>query len=92
MTGFTLLRRMHPLRRDNKGMAVVELGLVMPVLMFLLMGAIDMSRFITGRMDLEKAAQPAVLERRSPSGQGACGQIRIEEGQGQVREDDGDAD
>ena len=58
MTGLAKMKRLsRRLIRDTGGMAFVELALVAPVLLLLLLGAIDMSRLISARIDLEQAAQ-----------------------------------
>ncbi len=52
-------KHLSPIRliRNQDGMAFIELAMVLPVLMVLLLGAIDMSRLISARMDMEQAAQ-----------------------------------
>lgn len=45
------------LARDERGTAYIELAMVVPVLLLLLLGSIDMSRLISTRIDLEQAAQ-----------------------------------
>ncbi|MCT2398234.1 TadE/TadG family type IV pilus assembly protein [Novosphingobium mangrovi (ex Huang et al. 2023)] len=42
---------------DRKGAAVMELGLVLPVLLFMIAGMIDVSRFVCATIDVEQAAQ-----------------------------------
>ena len=45
------------LRRDNSGVALVEMALSMPLLMLLCLGMIDVSRLVAAKIDLEQAAQ-----------------------------------
>ena len=55
---FAALRRLPlALVRDTRGLAFVEMAFVVPVLLLLLLGAIDMSRLISARIDIEQAAQ-----------------------------------
>jgi len=42
--------------RDEKGTGALELGLALPMLLLLLAGMIDMSRFVSARIDVEQAA------------------------------------
>ncbi|WP_067736606.1 TadE/TadG family type IV pilus assembly protein [Novosphingobium naphthalenivorans] len=42
---------------DRKGAAVVELGLVLPVILFLFAGIVDVSRYVCAKIDVEQAAQ-----------------------------------
>jgi Flp pilus assembly protein TadG len=43
--------------RDQAGIAAVELAAVLPALLLLLIGMVDMSRMIALRLDVEQAAQ-----------------------------------
>ncbi len=43
--------------KDCRGAAVIELGLALPVLLLLLVGMIDASRFVAATIDVEQAAQ-----------------------------------
>lgn len=45
------------LAADQRGTSFIELAFLMPVLLMLLLGSVDMSRMISARMDLEQAAQ-----------------------------------
>lgn len=45
------------LAHDQSGTSFIELAFLMPVLLLLLLGSVDMSRMISTRMDLEQAAQ-----------------------------------
>ncbi|MXP41498.1 hypothetical protein GRI75_07555 [Altererythrobacter soli] len=45
------------IRSDTAGVAVTELALVLPVLLLLLLGMIDVSRMFAARLALEQAAQ-----------------------------------
>lgn len=42
---------------DRGGASAIELAVVLPVLLLLLFGTIDLSRMVAGRLDLEQAAQ-----------------------------------
>lgn len=48
---------LRSIRSDQRGAGLIELGLVMPVLLLLLLGTIDVSRAVAARLDLEQAAQ-----------------------------------
>lgn len=48
---------MRRLVSDQTGAGILELALVLPVLLVLLVGAIDLSLFISAKLDLEQAAQ-----------------------------------
>lgn len=45
------------LRRDERGVALVEMALSVPLLMLLCLGMIDVSRLVAAKLDLEQAAQ-----------------------------------
>ncbi len=49
--------RLTSLAADERGTSYIELALIMPFLLLLLLGSVDMSRMISTRMDLEQAAQ-----------------------------------
>lgn len=48
------------LRRDDRGVALVEMALSLPLLMLLCLGMIDISRLVTSKIDLELASQQTV--------------------------------
>ena len=50
------------LRRDRRGTSILELGLVLPILMVVLLGLIDVASLYSARMSLQQAAARA-LER-----------------------------
>jgi Flp pilus assembly protein TadG len=54
------MRLAGPLRADEAGNSVVELGLVLPIMATLLMGAIDISRAVSAKTALEQAAQRTI--------------------------------
>ena len=47
---------MRALRRDERGVSVVELGLVAPVIAFLIIGMTDIARGFASKLNLEQAA------------------------------------
>lgn len=53
----TCRRLLRSIRRDDAGTSFMELAFILPFLLLLLLGSIDMSRMISTRMDLEQAAQ-----------------------------------
>lgn len=53
----SILTRLGRLRGDIRGTGIMELGLALPILMLLLVGAADISRLVATRIDLEQAAQ-----------------------------------
>lgn len=46
-----------PVTRDERGVSAIELGVSLPILMMLTVGAVDLSNLISARLDLEQAAQ-----------------------------------
>jgi len=50
------LHRLTRLSSDNRGTGALELALALPMLMMLLVGMIDISRYIANRIDVEQAA------------------------------------
>jgi hypothetical protein len=48
---------MKALIRDERGVSAVELGISLPILLMLTVGAVDVSNLISARLDLEQAAQ-----------------------------------
>lgn len=42
---------------DDDGLALLEMALILPVLLLLIMGTIDLSRIVAAGLDLEQAAQ-----------------------------------
>ena len=48
------------LRRDERGAALVEMGLAAPVLAFLLIGMVDLSRGYSAKLQLEQIAQRTI--------------------------------
>ena len=53
----TLMRKTAGLAKDARGVGIIELALGLPIMLVLLVGMIDASRFIAARIDLEQAAQ-----------------------------------
>lgn len=45
------------LARDERGLSAVELGISLPILVMLTVGAVDVSNLVSARLDLEQAAQ-----------------------------------
>ena len=43
--------------RDERGVSAVELGVSLPILVMLTVGAVDVSNLVSARLDLEQAAQ-----------------------------------
>jgi hypothetical protein len=52
-----MLNRQLGIRSDTEGVAIVELALVLPILLLLLLGTIDVSQMFASRLALEQAAQ-----------------------------------
>lgn len=58
---------LYRLRRDERGLAAVEMGLVAPVLLFLTAGVADVSQMVARTIDLQQAAvQTAALAMAQP--------------------------
>ena len=71
MRTLSILKFARRLRRDDKGVALVEMAMSLPLLMLLCLGMIDISRLVTAKIDLEQAAQRTtdfVLAKRPSSG------------------------
>lgn len=49
--------RLVNLARDERGLSAVELGVSLPILVMLTVGAVDISNLVSARLDLEQAAQ-----------------------------------
>jgi len=50
---------LNRLLHDSKGTSMIELAIVFPVLLALMLGMVDISRFVAARLDAEQAAQRA---------------------------------
>lgn len=58
MSALTHIRRgLAGIGRDRRGLATIELALVLPVLLLMMLGTIDYSQIVAARLDLEQAAQ-----------------------------------
>jgi Flp pilus assembly protein TadG len=62
------LHMMHPVRRRARGQSIVELAMILPVMLFLLLGAVDYAQVLSAEQRLENAAHVATLRLlRQPS-------------------------
>jgi hypothetical protein len=52
---------MHPVRRGARGQSIVELAMILPVVLFLLLGAVDYAQVLSAEQHLENAAHVATL-------------------------------
>ena len=50
------LGALRGLRRDRRGASILELGLVLPILMVVMLGLIDVASLFSARMSLQQAA------------------------------------
>ena len=74
MTRLSILRLARALKRDERGVALVEMAMSIPLLMLLCLGMIDISRLVAAKIDLEQAAQRTtdfVLAKRPVDGRTA---------------------
>jgi Flp pilus assembly protein TadG len=55
-----MMNRLHTLIRDERGNSLVEMGIMLPVFSALLIGATDIARAYSMKMDLEQAAQRSI--------------------------------
>lgn len=55
-----MLHRLRTWIKDERGTSVIELGIAAPVLSFMLIGVVDVTRAITAKFALERAAQSAI--------------------------------
>jgi Flp pilus assembly protein TadG len=55
------LQMMHPVRRRARGQSIVELAMILPVALFLLLGAVDYAQVLSAEQRLENAAHVATL-------------------------------
>jgi Flp pilus assembly protein TadG len=53
-------RFLNRLRRDNRGVAIIELALYAPILATMTIGVVDMSNAFSRKLALEQAAQRAI--------------------------------
>jgi hypothetical protein len=51
------LRLLRALAADERGLSVIELAIALPILLMLLLGAMDVSQMITAKLNMEQAAQ-----------------------------------
>lgn len=51
------LRQLRSILANDEGVALIELALILPILLLLIMGTIDLSRLVAAGLDLEQAAQ-----------------------------------
>lgn len=73
MTHGILIPTLRRLRHDDRGVGLLELALVAPILMLLCLGMVDISRLVSTKIDLEQAAQRTTdfaLSRRPTSSDG----------------------
>lgn len=71
MPNISILKIARSLKRDEQGVALVEMAMSIPLLMLLCLGMIDISRLIAAKIDLEQAAQRTtdfVLAKRPTDG------------------------
>ncbi len=55
-----MTRRLLSLARDERGASIIEMAMILPVLLTLLVGMVDISRAYSARLQLEQAAQRAI--------------------------------
>lgn len=55
-----MIKRFKKLLRDQRGNALIELGLVFPLLGTMVVGMVDISRGYSARLQLEQAAQRSI--------------------------------
>ena len=55
-----MIRKLRNLRSDERGTALIEMGLATPFLAAVLMGMVDISRAYSERLQLEQATQRAI--------------------------------
>ena len=55
-----MIRRVEPLARDERGAALIEMALALPVLAGLLIGMVDISRAYSAKLQLEQSAYRAI--------------------------------
>lgn len=55
-----MIRLLHQLRRDEKGNSFLELGIALPIMTAILLGAVDISRAVAERLAIEQAAQRTI--------------------------------
>lgn len=55
-----MIRRLRTLFRDERGASLIELGLALPILSFMLLGMVDMARGFAAKLKLEQAAQSTI--------------------------------
>lgn len=55
-----MIRRLLTLARDERGASIIEMALVLPMLLTLFIGMVDISRAYSARLQLEQAAQRSI--------------------------------
>jgi Flp pilus assembly protein TadG len=55
-----MIRRLLSVRRDQSGVATIELGLFAPILAAMIIGVVDMSNAFSRKLAVEQAAQRAI--------------------------------
>ena len=65
------MQTMHPVRRCARGQSIVELAMILPVALFLLLGAVDYAQVLSAEQRLENAAHVATLRLLTQPGLGA---------------------
>ncbi|MFN2100271.1 TadE/TadG family type IV pilus assembly protein [Altererythrobacter sp. MF3-039] len=71
MPKLSIFKTLRALKRDQEGVALVEMAMSIPLLMLLCLGMIDISRLVAAKIDLEQAAQRTtdfVLAKRPTDG------------------------
>lgn len=54
------MRRLSSIRRDRRGGATVELAMILPVLIYMLLGALDIGRAYSQKLVLTQASQRSI--------------------------------
>jgi Flp pilus assembly protein TadG len=55
-----MMRRICSLGRDERGNALIEMALIAPLLAALIVGAVDISRGVSAKLQVEQAAQRSI--------------------------------
>jgi Flp pilus assembly protein TadG len=67
-----MMRFLKTLRRDDRGAAIIELGIVAPILALITVGVVDMANGFATKLKLEQASQRAIEKIMQTTGNGTA--------------------
>ena len=79
-----MMRFLEPLRSDDRGAAIIELGIVAPILALITVGVVDMANGFATKLKLEQASQRAIEKIMQTTGNGTAEETIIAEAASQA--------